>query len=51
MDSNLLSPLTRWCEINLNLLSQNVTQLKKLIPSKTNIIAVLKDNAYGHSDL
>ncbi len=51
MDSNLLSPLTRWCEINLNLLSQNVTQLKKLIPSKTNIIAVLKDNAYGHSDI
>ncbi|MDO5518519.1 MAG: alanine racemase [Clostridium sp.] len=51
MDSNLFSPLTRWCEIDLDLLAQNAAQLKKRISSRTKIMAVLKDNAYGHSDV
>ena len=51
MDPHLLAPLTRWCEIDLDLLSHNITEAKKLIPSQTKIMAVIKDNAYGHGDV
>jgi len=51
MDTNLLKPLTRWCEINLDLLSENIDKAKKLISPKTKIMAVIKDNAYGHGDV
>ncbi|MBE6024348.1 MAG: alanine racemase [Cellulosilyticum sp.] len=50
MNDDLLKPLTRWCEIDLDLLSHNITEAKKLISSKTKIMAVLKDHAYGHGD-
>lgn len=51
MKQSLISPLTRWCEIDLDILSQNINQVKKLIPPKTKIMAVVKDNAYGHGDI
>ena len=51
MDTNLLKPLTRWCEINLDLLSENIDKAKKLISPDTKIMAVIKDNAYGHGDV
>lgn len=51
MHNNLLEPLTRWCEINLDLLSHNINEAKKLISPNTKIIAVLKDNAYAHGDI
>jgi len=51
MDTNLLKPLTRWCEINLDLLSENIDKAKNLISPNTKIMAVIKDNAYGHGDV
>jgi len=42
MDTNLLKPLTRWCEINLDLLSENIDKAKKLISHDTKIMAVIK---------
>ncbi len=51
MDTHLLKPLTRWCEIDLDLLSQNIAEAKKLILPNTKIMAVIKDNAYGHGDI
>lgn len=37
-----------WIEINLNNLENNINEIKKAIPSKTKIMAVVKANAYGH---
>lgn len=51
MNTNILKPLTRWCEIDLNLLSHNIDETKKLILPNTKIMAVIKDNAYGHGDI
>ena len=51
MDTNILNPLTRWCEIDLDLLSHNINETKKLILPNTKIMAVIKDNAYGHGDI
>jgi alanine racemase len=38
-----------WVEVNLSALSSNVTEIRRLAPSKE-IIAVVKANAYGHGD-
>ena len=51
MNTNILNPLTRWCEIDLDLLSHNINETKKLILPNTKIMAVIKDNAYGHGDI
>ena len=51
MNTNLLEPLTRWCEINLDLLAHNIAETKKIISPNTKIMAVVKDNAYGHGDI
>jgi len=37
-----------WVEINLDNLCHNVNEIKKVIPSKCKIMAVVKANAYGH---
>lgn len=37
-----------WIEVNLNNLEHNINEIKKVIPSKTKIMAVVKANAYGH---
>lgn len=37
-----------WIEINLNNLENNINEIKKVISSKTKIMAVVKANAYGH---
>lgn len=37
-----------WLEINLNNLENNINEIRKTIPSKTKIMAVVKANAYGH---
>ena len=51
MNTNLLEPLTRWCEIDLDLLSHNIDETKNIILPDTKIMAVVKDNASGHSDI
>ncbi len=51
MNTHLLEPLTRWLEIDLDLLSHNIDEVKKLISPDTKIMAVVKDNAYGHGDI
>lgn len=37
-----------WLEINLNNLENNINEIRKTIPSKTKIMAVVKADAYGH---
>jgi len=51
MDTHILNPLTRWCEVNLDLLAHNIAEAKKLISPHSKIIAVIKDNAYGYGDV
>lgn len=51
MKDYLSKTLTRWCEINLDLLADNIKETKKLISPETKIMAVIKDNAYGHGDV
>jgi alanine racemase len=40
-----------WAEIDLDCIHANVASVKKLLPPKVDIIAVVKANAYGHGDL
>ncbi|GGA92685.1 alanine racemase [Ornithinibacillus halotolerans] len=37
-----------WAEINLDAIKYNITQIKEKLPQDSNIIAVVKANAYGH---
>ncbi|WP_096155880.1 MULTISPECIES: alanine racemase [Bacillus] len=39
-----------WVEVNLDCIKENVTNIKKHLPSSVNVIAVVKANAYGHGD-
>ncbi len=39
-----------WAEINLNALAHNVEEVRKALPEKTEYMAVVKANAYGHGD-
>lgn len=46
---NLLAKNGRsWVELNLNNLKHNIFEFKRIIPSNTEIMAVVKANAYGH---
>ncbi|MGN8647749.1 alanine racemase [Gracilibacillus sp. HCP3S3_G5_1] len=40
-----------WVEVNLDHIIYNIQQLKKKLPDKTQIYAVVKANAYGHGDI
>lgn len=40
--------LTSWAEIDLDAVHHNLTQVEKHLQSNSNIIAVVKANAYGH---
>lgn len=40
-----------WAEVNLDYIEANVQSLKKHLPDQTEIIAVVKANAYGHGDV
>ena len=37
-----------WLEVNLNNLESNFNNIKEIVPDGTNIMVVLKANAYGH---
>ncbi len=37
-----------WIEINLDNLSNNINEIKSVIPAETKVMAVVKANAYGH---
>ena len=39
-----------WVEVDLDCIKENVTNIKKHLPSSVNVIAVVKANAYGHGD-
>jgi alanine racemase len=45
----LLGPT--WTEVNLDAITQNVRNIKKLIGEKKELMAVVKGNAYGHDIL
>ncbi|TQS76417.1 alanine racemase [Ornithinibacillus gellani] len=40
-----------WVEINLQHIEYNIKQLQKKLPSETEVIAVVKANAYGHGSV
>lgn len=37
-----------WIELNFNNLKHNIDEFKRIIPTSTKIMAVVKSNAYGH---
>jgi alanine racemase len=37
-----------WAEINLDAIAYNIRQIKEKLPQDSNVIAVVKANAYGH---
>lgn len=37
-----------WCEISLPALRNNLRALRRCLPAKNKILAVVKDDAYGH---
>ncbi|XJZ27584.1 alanine racemase [Bacillota bacterium Lsc_1132] len=40
-----------WAEVDLDCITENITSVKKLLPSDVDIIAIVKANAYGHGDI
>jgi alanine racemase len=40
-----------WAEVDLDCIAENVISVKKHLPQKVAIIAVVKANAYGHGDV
>jgi alanine racemase len=42
------APLRTWCTISLSALRSNLRTLRRATPRGTRILAVVKDNAYGH---
>ncbi len=40
-----------WVEINLDHVEHNVREIKKLLPAKTKLLAVVKADAYGHGSV
>lgn len=40
-----------WMQVDLYAVEHNVEEIKKLLPSTTKIMAVVKANAYGHGDI
>lgn len=40
-----------WAEVDLDCITENLSSVKKLLPSDVEIIAVVKANAYGHGDI
>lgn len=51
MKENNLEKDRAWIEINLENLENNIQEIRKVIPSQTKIMAVVKANAYGHDAL
>ncbi|MEY8749253.1 alanine racemase [Alkalicoccobacillus gibsonii] len=43
-----MSQSRAWMEVNLDYLQHNVERIRSTIPKKTNIMAVVKADAYGH---
>ena len=39
-----------WAEVDLDCIAENISSVKKLLPSDVEMIAVVKANAYGHGD-
>lgn len=40
-----------WAEVDLSLVKHNINEIRKLIPSTTKIMAIVKANSYGHGDV
>ena len=48
----MLESKTRcWAEIDVSKIKHNVEEMRKLLPEKTNIMGIVKANAYGHGDV
>lgn len=46
--TNPINTHTTWIEINQTALQHNIAQYRSWLPAKTNIMAMVKANAYGH---
>ncbi len=40
-----------WAEVDLDCIVENISSVKKMLPSNVEMIAVVKANAYGHGDI
>lgn len=47
----LLSDTRTWVEIDITKIRHNVEEVRKLIPSTSKVMAIVKANAYGHGDV
>lgn len=47
----LNSDTRAWLEIDLSKIAHNVEEVRKLIPSQSKIMAIVKANGYGHGDV
>ena len=48
MSDNLSTTDRAWIELNMSNLENNINEFKSIIPKSTEIMAVVKANAYGH---
>ena len=48
MSDNLSTTDRAWIELNMSNLENNINEFKSIIPKTTEIMAVVKANAYGH---
>lgn len=48
LENSLIKNDRAWIELNFNNLKHNIFEFKRIIPSNTEIMAVVKANAYGH---
>lgn len=46
-----LKPKRAWIEVNMEHLTSNIHQIQSILKPKTEIMGVVKANAYGHGDL
>ena len=49
MSDNLSTTDRAWIELNMSNLENNINEFKSIIPKTTEIMAVVKANAYGHA--
>lgn len=40
-----------WAEVDVSKVAHNVEEIRKMIPAKTKVMAIVKANAYGHGDV
>lgn len=51
MEGQVLFFRDTWAEVDLDKIANNIKAINEVLPSGTEMIAVVKANAYGHGDM